>query len=618
MADLITSELMVKEISSEIIQVMVTTLSLDEFSRNVLHKLVETSHSIIGAFYILTKNGNEFKHLASIGLDIETMESFHAESLEGEFGRALATRELTITKNISKSKMVKVRSIAGDIIPEEIITVPVVVNNRTVAIISLASIHPYSEDILTVINQIRPVMNMALANILSDEETRKLAKELSEKNLLLEGKRKELEKQAEELGNQRDRVKLQHKELGEQHKKVEEANRLKTEFLSNMSHELRTPLNSIMALSRVLKLQAGEKFTSEEADYMDVIERNGAKLLSLINDILDLSRIESGRVDLKIRKLSLESVITIILDNHEYMAEEKGIQLRSSFPADMPMIESDETRIFQILQNIISNAVKFTEKGSVAVIAEADTNQAVVSIRDTGIGIVESALPGIFEEFRQIDGTHARKYEGTGLGLAIAARSAELIGAAINVESAPGVGTNFTLRFPLSWSEPGTLQSGAITFSAGFETVTVETQHDNKKDTDVDVEGSKGNSATGDGPVVMIIDDDEDNIIVVQAVLKELYNVTYSYDGQEAMDMIRESSPDLILLDMSLPGKSGFIVARELKQEDATRRIPLIALTALTMAGDRERILSAGCDDYIAKPYNIDLLKQKIEEWLNR
>ncbi len=119
-------------------------------------------------------------------------------------------------------------------------------------------------------------------------------------------------------------------------------------------------------------------------------------------------------------------------------------------------------------------------------------------------------------------------------------------------------------------------------------------------------------------PTVMIIDDDKDNIIVVQAVLKDIYRVPYAYDGQDAMEMIRKSPPDLVLLDMSLPGKSGFIVARELKQEDATRRIPLIALTALTMPGDRERILSAGCDDYIAKPYNIDHLKQKIEEWLSK
>ena len=617
MADIITSQLMIKDISSEIIQVMVTTLSLDEFSRSLLHELVKKSNSIIGAFYILTKNGNEFKHLASIGLDIESMESFHAESLEGEFGRALATRELTVTKNISKSKVIKVRSIAGDIVPEEIITVPVVVNNRTVAIISLASIHPFDEEILTVINQIRPVMNMALANILSDEETRKLAKELSEKNLQLEMKKRELEKQAEELSSQRDMVKLQNRELEEQHKKVEEANRLKTEFLSNMSHELRTPLNSIMALSRVLKLQAGKKFSDEEADYMDIIERNGAKLLSLINDILDLSRIESGRIDLRIKKLSLESVIGIILDNHEYIAEEKGVSLQSSFPSDMPMIESDESRVFQIFQNIISNAVKFTEKGSVAVIAELDGEEALVFIRDTGIGIEESALPGIFEEFRQIDGTHARKYEGTGLGLAIAARSAELINASINVESAPGLGTSFTLRIPLRW--PGTDENtrSFITFSAGSKIMEVAPIREHKKEYSGPREGT-AMAETVNRPTVMIIDDDKDNIIVVQAVLKDIYRVPYAYDGQDAMEMIRKSPPDLVLLDMSLPGKSGFIVARELKQEDATRRIPLIALTALTMPGDRERILSAGCDDYIAKPYNIDHLKQKIEEWLSK
>jgi len=615
MADLITSQLRIQQMSSDIIQVMVTTLNLEEFSRVVLHKLVESSHSVIGAFYILTKNGDEFKHLSSIGLDMEKIESFHAESLEGEFGRALATREITVTGDLASGNMVKVRSIAGDILPEEIITIPVVVGNRTMAIISLASVHAYHEDTLPILHQIRPVMNMALANIMADEETRLMARELSEKNQQLERKRKDLERQTTELGRQGDMVKAQNRELEIQHKKVEEANRLKTEFLSNMSHELRTPLNSIMALSRVLKLQAGENLSDEENDYIDVIERNGVKLLALINDILDLSRIESGRIDLKVRKLPLESIITMLLDNHEQIAEAKGIQLRSSFPGDLPMIESDESRVFQILQNIISNAVKFTEKGSVAVITEADDQELVVSVRDTGIGIEEESLPGIFEEFRQVDGTDTRKYEGTGLGLAIAARSAELIGASINVESAPGVGTTFTVRFPVRWPHEDEVLQGAITFSSGFETVAVDLPEEKKKESNG---GSQKRARQGERQEIMIIDDDHDNITVVQAVLQDLYDVSFSYDGQEAMEMIREAAPDLILLDMSLPGKSGFIIARELKQEDVTRRVPVVALTALTMPGDRERILSAGCDDYIAKPYNIDLLKQKIEEWLQR
>ncbi len=618
MTEIIVSQLNVQKISSDIIQVMVSTLSLDEFSRSVLRKFVEVTESSVGAFYMLSPDGREFNHVTSIGLDIGSLETFHAGRLEGEFGRVLATREIAVTRNISEKSMVRMRTIIGDIVPKEIMTIPVIVSNRTVAIISLATLTEYPVEVATILNQVRPVMNTAFSNILSDEESRRLAKELSEKNQLLENQKEELITQARELKHQSERVQKQNTELENQRLKVEEANKLKTEFLSNMSHELRTPLNSIVALSHVLILQGKDRLTDEEMEYLEIIDRNGGKLLSLINDILDLSKIEAGRIDLKIKPLSLVGIVRVIVDNLEQIAEDKGIGLKLVIEGDIPHIESDESRVYQILQNIIGNAVKFTERGGVTITVSSEESGAAVSVDDTGIGIDPRELPHIFEEFRQIDGTLTRRYEGTGLGLAIASKSAQLISGTISVSSKVGTGTRFEILFPVEWRDPEELDERELN------------NLDIKRDVSVPLSVLMAGDSAAAGrtwsssrtrarsvlPKVLVVDDDSDNILAVRAVLRERYRVCEAHDGNEAVAMVFSERPDLILLDMALPEKNGFIVARELKENRETRSIPCIALTALTMSGDREKTIEAGCDDYIPKPFTVQDLTEKIRFWL--
>ena len=216
-----------------------------------------------------------------------------------------------------------------------------------------------------------------------------------------------------------------------------------------MSHELRTPLNSVMALSRVLIRQAKDKLSEEELNYLNVIARNGKNLLTLINDILDLAKIESGRMDVNSKRFSLSSAIEAVTERLEIIAEEKGIQIKVEVPDNLPEIESDEIRVDQILQNLMGNAVKFTEKGHVAITVRRDAENVHIEISDSGIGISEKDLPHIFEEFRQVDGTTARQYEGTGLGLTIAHKAAGMLGGDLTVESVLGKGSTFTLTLPL-------------------------------------------------------------------------------------------------------------------------------------------------------------------------
>jgi signal transduction histidine kinase/HAMP domain-containing protein len=591
LADSLIARLNVQKQSSDIIHVMVSTLSLEEFSRNVLRTFVEVTESSLGAFYVLSPDGSEFKHLTSIGLDVNSLENFHAGSLEGEFGKALATREIALTKNISEKSMVRLRTIVGDIVPREIMTIPVIVSNRTAAIVSLATLGQYADGVMNVLNQVRPVLNTAFSNILSDEETRRLAKELSEKNQLLESQKRALVTQAEELRRQSEKVRKQNIELESQRQKVEEANKLKSEFLSNMSHELRTPLNSIVALSHVLLLQAGDRLNADEIEYLEIIDRNSGKLLTLINDILDLSKIEAGRIDLKIKPLALASMVRMILDNLEQLAEDKGIGLKLIVEGEIPPVESDESRVYQILQNIIGNAVKFTEKGGVTITMSARGPAVSVMIEDTGIGIAADDLPRIFEEFRQIDGTLSRKYDGTGLGLAIASKSARLISAAIHVSSEPGQGSRFEIIIPRQWRSPSV--------SAMDKTVLVRVMPEYAPELAASFEGdhflhsgpaSRQRAGGRKRPRVLVVDDDSDNILAVRAVLRDEYSIFEAHDGDGAMEAVWRENPDLILLDMALPGKSGF----------------------------SERILEAGCDDYVPKPFDVTQLCETIRRWLDR
>lgn len=607
MADSIVTQLRIEKISSDIIEVVVSTIDVHDFSRRVVKKLMEVSASNIAAFYVLSDDGTEFRHLYLIGLDAVHLDSFHAGHLEGEFGKALATREITRTKIAGGSAVLSLKTVLGNLSPCEIITMPIVVKNMSVAVISLASLSEYSEEIFKILSHIRPVINTAYSNILAIEETRRLAAELGDKNRQLESKRETLEQQAVELKKHAEKVRQQNIEMELQKAKVEEANKLKSEFLSNMSHELRTPLNSILALSRVLQIQSGKKLTDEENDYLRIINRNGEKLLMLINDILDLSKIEAGKIDLKPKKISIRSILRSILENLEQVAENKGIAIHFNCRDDLADPVTDETRIHQIFQNIIGNAVKFTEEGSVTVSAASDEKHVRVVIEDTGIGIEESQLPHIFEEFRQIDGSLSRKYDGTGLGLAIALKSAELISATITVESEPGEGSRFEVIIPIEWMDHTVpvMQDGESRPSEEKENTSAEDWIAENAETSAEL------------PAIVVIEDDPDNMITIRAVLKKHYRILEAMDGKTGIDLVQRHKPSLVVLDIALPGISGFTVVRELKSMPETRAIPVIALTALSMKGDRERILKAGCDDYLAKPYAVEDLLAMISRWMD-
>ncbi|MBW1868974.1 MAG: response regulator [Deltaproteobacteria bacterium] len=593
LADSMGSQIQVQGSVAHVSDTMVGARDITGFAGQLLKTLVETTGSNMGAFYLLASDGARFEHCASMGVNPELLEPFDASASEGELGKAALTREISHIKEIPEDTIFTFRTFTGTVLPKEMITVPLLIDEKVAGVISLAALQPYSKDAMEILNQIWQGINTALSNLFASEETRELAEQLLSKNQELEAQTEELQAQTEELQAMSDELQQRSEELQEQNveleaqrHQVEEANRLKSEFLSNMSHELRTPLNSVMALSRVLIMQSKEKLSEEEAGYLEIIERNGKRLLSLINDILDLSKIEAGKMDLSPRSFSLGGTIEAIMENLGPISGDKGLEMIQEISPDLPRIESDEERVHQILQNLIGNAVKFTDEGSVTVSAKCDEETFYVRVQDTGIGISEKDLSRIFEEFRQVDGTSSRQYEGTGLGLAIANKAARILGGGIIVESTLGKGSTFSLTLPILWKGP--LPEG--------EPLTARVSREFKPEQ----------------RTILVVDDEPEVVTLIAGfVSSQGYNVITALSGREALELAKSHHPFAITLDIIMPGMDGWEVLERLKQDPDTADIPVIVAS---VTDDRQTGFALGAVGYITKPVNRDVLIGEINK----
>ncbi|PKP19305.1 MAG: hypothetical protein CVU05_11725, partial [Bacteroidetes bacterium HGW-Bacteroidetes-21] len=399
----------------------------------------------------------------------------------------------------------------------------------------------------------------------AEAELYKLNHELTKITENLMSANRELESQKSELASQSAELMEQNVELEMQKKQLNEASRLKTNFLSNMSHELRTPLNSVIALSSVLNRRLEKQIPDEEYSYIEIIERNGKHLLTLINDILDISRIESGREEVEISKFNAANLITDVVLMINPQAKQKGIDLiHLESNEDLSLI-NDENKCRHILQNVIGNAVKFTNAGSVKVGATIENENIVIKVTDTGIGISEENISHIFDEFRQADGSTSRKFGGTGLGLAIAKKYANILGGTISVESTLGKGSEFAIMLPLEYNPEKSIIEEDIYIEPKY---VLKQAHQN-----IPMEMSQ--------KTILIVEDSEPAIVQIIDILEESgFNVLVAHNGNEALDIIRQTIPDAMILDLMMPGIDGFNVLKTIRDEDRTARIPVLILTA--------------------------------------
>ncbi len=612
MAEAIALRIETDKKAAALAEALISDNEVRKFAETVLGKFMEITESNMGAFYLRNEDDDLLLPLAAVGVNPDLLGPFDASILEGQFGLALKTGEVAHIKDIRQETLFTFKTFAGTAVPSEIITLPVDVNGEVRGILSLACLGGYSKAALNILNQPSLIaLSTSFANLLANDRTRRLAEALRENNQELQAQQEELQAQAEELRQQTEEIRAQNVELEQQQLAVVEASRLKSQFLSNMSHELRTPLNSVMALSRVLMLQAKTKLSDEEINYLAIIERNGKSLLTLINDLLDLAKIESGRMDIRPRPFSLRLTIENIVESIDPLAAEKHIQLRQEIPETLPPLESDEIRVSQILQNLIANAVKFTASGSVAVSANSHGGNVSVTVTDTGIGIADDAIPYIFDEFRQVDGSSSRRHEGTGLGLAIARKAARMLGGDIAVTSTVGLGATFTLTLPLAWQGGPPLaeslaawqtseQFGGKTIIGGGDQpgMTALTSRHRRQE----------GSTTSTGPSrILLIEDNEAATIQIRSILEASgYAVDVARGGQEAFDFVAHTIPDGIVLDLMMPEIDGFAVLEKIRGRSATAKIPVLILTAKDLTPDDFKKLSANNVQQLVQKGDVD------------
>ena len=737
MAASVEEDLTVKQNLAWIAGLMLKENALEPFCKGFLDALCSKTGSQVAAFYILDPKESRFEHQVSIGLSADHVRPFSAKTSEGDFGIALSTKKIVHLKQIPDDTRFYFPTAFGVFKPKEIITIPILDQDEVIAMISLATIHEFSPIAIKLLDEIWVTLIARVNGVLAFHK-------LSEFSDRLDMQYKELEEQSNELMMQADELKEYNIELELQKKQLDEANHLKSAFLSNMSHELRTPLNSVIALSGVLTRRLKKLIPEEEYNYLNIIEKNGKHLLSLINDILDLSRIEAGKEELNYSRFTIQNLVKEILDPLEPVINEKNITLINHIGEDLPPIVSDNAKCHHIIQNIISNAIKFTDKGSVEIEANQSNNEVHIHVKDTGIGISADHLPFIFDEFRQADERTSRKYGGTGLGLSIARKYAMMLSGSIEVESQPGKGSVFTFKIPVKPaqnqmdrlvteypfssglvigkpgsrskkvqgrslllvedSEPQIIQLTDILKEEGYEiqvarngkealkiieqripdamildlmmpevdgfevlqkirniketshipVLILSAKHVSKQELSF-LQGNnihqliqKGdihkeellkliqnmvepsvktvNGIVKSKPVVipkgvkatiLLVEDNPDNNITVKALLGEKYHIISATDGLDGLEQAKSVVPHLILLDISLPGMDGYTVFDELTKIKELRHIPVIALTARAMKGDRESLLSYGFDDYIAKPIDNEHFIQTINDWLN-
>jgi hypothetical protein len=616
---------------------------------------------------------------------------------EGLVGQCALEKEKIVLTN-APSDYIQITSGLGEAAPLNIIVIPVLFEGQVKAVLELASFDRFNPVHLTFLDQLTEsigiVVNTIEANTRTEDllkQSQSLAKELQSQQQELQLTNQQLGEKAQLLAEQNVEVERKNSEVEQARSALEEkaaqlalTSRYKSEFLANMSHELRTPLNSLLILSDQLAHNSEANLSSKEVEYARTIHAAGQDLLSLINDILDLSKIESGTVVVDPADLTFVQLRDYIERTFRHVAETAGLAFENQFSESLPQaIYTDAMRLQQVIKNLLSNAFKFTSSGSVTFRARRarsgwsvdneSLNQAdqviAFSVRDTGIGIPIDKQQIIFEAFQQADGSTSRKYGGTGLGLAISREIARILGGEIKLVSAPGDGSTFTLYLPARCA-PRPVRRATRLFSrspvptAGLthstEPVTPSDDPDDDVSSEMPDDGtdwinggqftrpevassqeaplfatdarsqsvSESDALAGDvavdpalaGRKVLVVDDDIRNVFAMTSVLEEAgMHVVSAETGQAAIDTLEETPDmDVLLMDIMMPGMDGYETIQAIRAFAAFRPLPIIAVTANAMPGDREKCLDAGATDYLSKPVLPRQLLALLAKWVSR
>ncbi|MBX3011838.1 MAG: response regulator [Caldilineaceae bacterium] len=401
-------------------------------------------------------------------------------------------------------------------------------------------------------------------------------------------------------------------DLREANAELERAARLKDEFMASMSHELRTPLNTILGLSEALQEQIYGGLTLRQKRALVNIEESGRHLLSLINDVLDVSKIDAGKLKLEAGPVPVDALCQSALNFIKQSAVRRQQTLTLELDPTVRLVYGDERRLKQILVNLLSNAVKFTPNGGqIGLRVQGDANEEVVQfvVWDNGVGIAQADMARLFEPFVQLDSRLARQYDGSGLGLALVYRMTKLHGGSVSVSSEVGQGSQFIVSLPWQTQDQLPLSATNLWMSAPRATLPLALKpHDEQPWSSLSVKPAQHK--------VFVVEDNETNAYTLADYLQAHgYEVKVAHNGIDALAQLRETKPDLILMDIQMPGLDGLAVMQQVRKEVILQNVPIVVLTALAMPGDRDRCLAAGADEYLSKPVSLQRLFYLIESY---
>ncbi len=506
--------------------------------------------------------------------------------------------------------------------------------------------------------QVASLIENSRSAVLEQQRTKLLLSESQELAKQLQVSNAELEEKAELLATLNRDIEVKNSEIEQARQALEEraeqlavSMRYTSEFVANISHELRTPLNSLLILAKLLSANAEGNLSERQIQFAETIHGAGSDLLQLINDILDLSMVEAGKMDVLPTPIALVQLVDYVEATFRPLTDEKGLDFSVKVSPDLPaMLHTDEQRLLQVLRNLLSNAVKFTDSGSVKLLirparsdmpsairehllemgslSDADAELIAFCVKDTGIGIAASQMKVIFQAFRQGDTTISRKYGGTGLGLSIARDIAHLLGGEIHPDSEPDHGSTFTLYLPLApdWAppDPGEPADASPQFlipSSAAATQTLTTRENGGPPTVQDAQLPPTLLACQfKGERVLLIDDDIRTVFALASVLEQHgLDVMYAENGREGIEVLeRRDDVTAILVDIAMPEMDGYATTAAIRRMPQFAGLPIIALSAKAMEGDREKAIESGASDYITKPIDTDQLLRVMERWIRR
>jgi signal transduction histidine kinase/HAMP domain-containing protein len=564
-----------------------------DVARLIMTELTPLVSAQYGAFYLADAEGS-FERIASYGFRDGGQTKFAlGEGLPGQ----AALDKTPILLNDVPSSYVTIGSGLGSAAAGSLAVLPILFEDQVVGVLELASLYRISDIHLTFFDRFVPTIGVTLNAIMANARTEALLAESQRQNRAIEVQNFQIEQA--------------RRTLEERAQQLARSSQYKSEFLANMSHELRTPLNSLLVLAELLAANPDGNLSDKQTEFAQTIHEAGSDLLQLINDILDLSKVEAGKMEVHNSVIALDALLEYVDATFRPITARKGLSFTVTPAASVPReLYSDEQRLQQILRNLLSNAVKFTAVGGVALdvgmadpameftgpLRDTPASEVIAfAVRDTGIGIAGDKLDVIFGAFQQADGTTSRSYGGTGLGLSISRDIARLLGGEIQATSHLGRGSVFTFYLPARTIRPSVPNNVPNQPSR-----IVEVPSADPPDGEDPLYGAK----------VLIVDDDVRNVFALTSVFERYgAKVRYAEDGRRCIEMLeREPDVALVLLDVMMPELDGYATTAEIRQRPEFARLPIITVTAKAMKGDREKAIEAGASEYVTKPVDISYL----------